>query len=368
MPRVAAAPPPDLNIPPSQHTVNVSFIDTTGVVGDMPASLFMTPPIPGFNSLQAPCYSFLIKHRNSDKPSKYDHLLFDLGIRKDFENGPKVVVDQQKQVKYSVKVEKNVVDILREHGDDPAKIGGIIWSHYHFDRIGDPSTFPTSTDLIVGPGFKARFVPGYPTVPDTPVPESAWKDRHLREIDFETEGQGLQIGGYKAFDFYGDGSFYLIDSPGHATGHVCGLARTSADPPEFIIMGGDIAHHGGEFRPTKWLPLPDDIQPSPLVAPYAKAASVCPGSLFEAIHPKRSSTEPYMLPNGPIHDNAETAVESLDKFTEFDAQENVFAMIAHDESLLDVVEFYPKPANGWREKGWKEQGRWRFLERLRYDR
>lgn len=68
-----------------------------------------------------------------------------------------------------------------------------------------------------------------------------------------------------------------------------------------------------------------------------------------------------MLANGPIHDDAGVAVESLERFTEFDAQDNVFAMIAHDRSLLDVVECYPKPANGWRQKGWKEQGRWRFL-------
>ncbi|KAK0259033.1 hypothetical protein B0A54_01638 [Friedmanniomyces endolithicus] len=362
MPGVVAATPPDLNIPPSQHKVDVSIIDTTAVITNMPTGLFMTPAIPGFDTFQAPCYGFLIKHSNPDKPSKYDHLLFDLGVRKDWQNGPKVMVDQQKQVGYGLKVDNDVAGILRENGDDPAKVGGIIWSHYHFDHTGDPSTFPPSTDLIVGPGFIARFVPGYPTVPDSSVDERAWKDRHLREIDFETEGQGLKLGGYKALDFYGDGSFFLIDSPGHATGHMCGLARTSANPPEFIVMGGDIAHHGGEFRPTKWLPLPENVQPSPLVAPYAKFASVCPGSLFEAIHPKKSSTEPFMLANGPIHDDAGVAVESLEKFTEFDAQENVFAMIAHDRSLLDVVEFYPKHANGWREKGWKEQGRWRFLK------
>ena len=215
--------------------------------------------------------------------------------------------------------------------------------------------------MIVGPSFKDRFVPGYPTVPDSSVHEGAWEGRNLREIDFKTEGRGLTIGRYNAFDFYDDGSFYLIDSPGHATGHICGLARTSADPPEFIIMGGDIAHHGGEFRPTKWLPIPDDIQPSPLVAPYSRSAPVCPGSVFEAIHPNPGSNEPYMQPKGPIHDDTEGVIVSLEKFTEFDAQDNIFAMIAHDGSLLDVVDFYPKPANEWRKKGWKEQGKWRFL-------
>jgi hypothetical protein len=142
---------------------------------------------------------------------------------------------------------------------------------------------------------------------------------------------------------------------------MCGLARTSINPPEFIMMGGDIAYHSGEFRPTQYLPLPLDIQPNPFVKPFAKPSPVCPGAIFEAIHPAHSTTEPYMHPEGPIHDDWEQAVKAVGHFSEFDAQESVFAVIAHDESLLEVVEFYPKKANERRRKGWKEQGRWRFL-------
>ena len=229
------------------------------------------------------------------------------------------------------------------------------------DHTGDPSTFPGSTDLIVGPGFKSRFVPGYPTIKDSPVSESAWQGRELREIDFDSESNGLNIGPFRGLDLYGDGSFYLLDSPGHATGHMCGLARTSADPSEFIIMGGDIAHHGGEFRPTKWLPLPETIRPNPMEAPFTKSAPACPGELFEALHPSKNPTEPFMDPVGEMHDDAKLVIESRDKWEEYDAQENVFAMIAHDMSLFDVVEFYPRTANDWKSKGWKEEGRWRFL-------
>ncbi|KAK5124175.1 hypothetical protein LTR85_001878 [Meristemomyces frigidus] len=354
-------PPPELNIPHSEHTVDVSIINTTGRVSNIPVEGFMSPTIPGYELLDAPCFAFLVKHSNPDAKSKYDHLIFDLGLRKDWEHSPKTLVDRVKRSGFKVECEKNVVEILQDNGDDPQKVGGIIWSHWHWDHTGDPSTFPPSTDLIVGPGFKGRFGAAYPTVADAPVHSSAWKDRTLREIDFDTEGKGLRLGPFGALDFYGDGSFYLIDSPGHAIGHMCALARTSADPPEFIIMGGDIAHHGGEFRPTQWLPLPGNIQPNPLVAPYAKNAPMCPGSIFEAIHPKRSSTEPFMQPDGSFHEDLKIVKESVAKWEEFDAQDNVFAMIAHDKSLLDVVDFYPKPANGWREKGWKEEGRWRFL-------
>jgi hypothetical protein len=30
--------------------------------------------------------------------------------------------------------------------------------------------------------------------------------------------------------------------------------------------------------------------------------------------------------------------------------------------LLDVMDFFPKEANEWKAKGWKEEGRWRFLK------
>ncbi|KAH9815690.1 Metallo-beta-lactamase superfamily [Teratosphaeria destructans] len=367
MSAIPPQPPPNLHIPPSDHTVHVSIIDTTGHVRGIPAAAFMKPDVPGLDRLLAPCFSFLIQRQNQSSPSKYDHLLFDLGIRKDIENSPTAIVDRISGHGFEVTVEKNVVEVLEEGGSDPRQIGGIIWSHYHWDHTGDPSTFPPSTDLIVGPGFKSRFVPAYPTVKDAPIHEGAWAGRTLREVDFETEGHGLKLGSFHAFDFYGDGSFYLLDSPGHATGHMCGLARTKGGPDsEFIIMGGDIAHHGAQFRPTRWLPLPENVQPNPFVAPFSPSASVCPGALFEAAHPASTdkATTPFTHPEGAIHDDPQAVVDSRDHWTEFDAQENVFAVIAHDETLLDVVDFYPKSANEWKAKGWKEEGRWRFLKDL----
>ena len=157
---------------------------------------------------------------------------------------------------------------------------------------------------------------------------------------------------------------YLLDTPGHAIGHICALARTTANPPTFMFLGGDIAHHGSEFRPTKYLPLPDEITPNPLVAPRTKSASVCPGHIFEAIHPTKSRTETFTTPTlgeHAIHHVPQDARDSVEKMTEFDAHESIFPVIAHDESLFDVVDFYPASANDWKAKGWKTEGVWRFL-------
>ena len=95
----------------------------------------------------------------------------------------------------------------------------------------------------------------------------------MREIAFD---DGLRIGDFGAYDFFGDGSFYLLDTPGvsslysdpnvegcpltavqHAQGHISGLARTTEDT--FVFMGGDICHYGGAYRPTEYAPLPSEI-------------------------------------------------------------------------------------------------------------
>lgn len=51
-------------------------------------------------------------------------------------------------------------------GASETAIGAIIWSHWHWDHIGDASKFPSSVDIVVGPGFKKNLLPGYPENPE----------------------------------------------------------------------------------------------------------------------------------------------------------------------------------------------------------
>ena len=136
--------------------------------------------MPGLEFLTAPCYSFLIKHENQDAKSKYDTMLFDLGVRKDLENSPKAIQDMAASpgtygksvtvlllstlqaatassvmclrpclrvrentanssalinVGVVIDIEKEVIDVLKDNGEDPGAVGGIIWSHWHFVSI-----------------------------------------------------------------------------------------------------------------------------------------------------------------------------------------------------------------------------------------
>ncbi|KAH7323593.1 beta-lactamase-like protein [Rhexocercosporidium sp. MPI-PUGE-AT-0058] len=350
-----AQPAPDLKIPTSDTTVKVRIIDTTSQIDGIPLEPFVTPQIKGFTHLSCPAFSFLIEH-----PSKRS-LLFDLGVRKDTENLAPRIVDRIKKGGWSVTVKQGVREILETNGVDGKSIEGIIWSHWHWDHTGDPSTFDSHTALIVGPGFKESFTPGYPANKDCPIRESDYEGRELREIAFNRD---LKIGKFKAFDYFGDGSFYLLDSPGHAIGHMCGLARVTSNPASFIFMGGDACHHGGEFRPSQYLPIPESISPNPL---DLKSKTPCPGSLFDDLYRDGDRMKPfYAIANpgdgsGVAHDVDEAAA-TISKVIEADAQDEVLVVMAHDETLLDVVDFFPKYVNDFKSKGWVEESRWLFLK------
>ncbi|KAI4190992.1 MAG: hypothetical protein L6R41_000442 [Letrouitia leprolyta] len=352
----------ELAIPESSSTVDIHIIDSTSRIKGIPISLFMEPEIKGHDIVDCPAFSFLIEHRATSTK-----LLFDLGVRKDWEKLSTKIYDRIKAGGWSVTVEKGVADILKDNGVEPASVNAIIWSHLHWDHTGDPSTFPHSTDLVVGPGFKEAFTPGYPANQDSPILESDYTGRNLREISFDSK---LEIGGYKAFDYFGDGSFYLLDSPGHAIGHMCALARTSTSPSTFIFLGGDCAHHGGEYRPSSSNPLPSNLSPSPL--PHLHPTT-CPGSLFIPIHrlynpanrahaTDTPTSEPFYLIAASGANDVTQARASVKKMSNFDGHEGIFVMIAHDAHVQDIVRCFPEgKANDWKREGWKEKATWRFL-------
>lgn len=316
-------------------------------------SPFLQPDYTGHPDLLGPAFSFLIEHPTR-KP-----ILFDLGVRKDWQalpSYPKFV-----ELQWDIKVEKDVATILKDQGVDVdgGAIESIIWSHHHWDHTGDPSTFPPSTELVVGPGFKAAHLPGYPKRKDATLLETDFEGRDLREVSFEKDGNGLKFGRFNAFDYFGDGSFYLLDTPGHSIGHICGLARTTTEPPTFIFMGGDASHHGGEFRPTPYLPIPHELKPSPL----QRRQPVCPGHLLQDIHPDGAADKPfYNVTKGFAHDKS-VADWTIAGLGEFDAHENVLLLLAHDDSVVDPAQmtFYPKSLNDWYEKGVGKKVKWLFL-------
>ena len=133
-----------------------------------PIRPFFNPIVAGVEQLEAIAYSFLIEHPNGQK------LLFDLGARVDFESNAPALVRRLKSFGFAPSIEKDVATILNEGGMNLADISAVIWSHHHWDHVGDVSKFPSTTELVVGPGVP-KLWPGYPVNQDSFVLEADYK-------------------------------------------------------------------------------------------------------------------------------------------------------------------------------------------------
>ncbi len=244
-----------------------------------------------------------------------------------------------------------------------ASIDSIIWSHHHAEHTGDPSLFPPTTSLVVGPGFKSNpsTYPGFPINPDAHVPHTAFQGRDLIELDFSTGGV-LKVGGLRAIDWFDDGSLYLIEAPGHAPEHLMALARTSAD--KFVLLAGDAADHAGIFRPSPLRPLPDTVSPSPFET-----------TLLEHVHPSSSSsfrTTPFYEPTPFRMPDPAAGHKTLGALQAFDASPHVFVVLAHDPAFRESRAHFPAADFArWEEASGedasaghysrKDAAHWRFL-------
>ncbi|KAH8894529.1 Metallo-hydrolase/oxidoreductase [Thozetella sp. PMI_491] len=348
---------------PKGASAKVSIINNS-FLWDIPVDNYIQPKVPGYDKFYLPSYAFLIENTQGRK------VLFDFGLRKDWENLTPEAAHEISGDGIEIEVERDVVDILADGGVKGEDIEAVVFSHHHWDHIGDMSKLPASTDIIVGPGFSKAFLPGYPANPDSPILQSDYENHKLQEINFSGPGAAITvaIGAFSGYDFFGDGSLYLVDAPGHSIGHICALVRTTSgeDEDTYVFLGADACHHNGEFRPSPWHPLPAEILPNPLTGSSVYA---CPGASWER-HLKAAGRSKEMaffdIPDTTAgaaytHD-VQASRDTISRVQDVDSGENVLVILAHDNSVKDIVDFFPKPLNGWKAKGWGVVSRWAFLK------
>lgn len=239
--RVARYQPQDIQLPTYKgHCAKVSVIN--GATTQMLSSLLVhpAPSSAAHKYMRLASYSFLVESTHRSQK-----VLFDLAFMKDlFTRMPPslkaMLAGGSDIVDPVMKIERlcDVPDTLQAHGQDLAEINSIIWSHAHIDHVGDPSVFPCSTDLVVGPGFKSAYMPGYPVNPDATVLDTAFQGRSVKELEFgKCSSDVANIGGFRALDFWRDGSFWVLECPGHTGHHLGALCRTT--PDSWVFMGAD---------------------------------------------------------------------------------------------------------------------------------
>jgi hypothetical protein len=116
-----AAQIPKVEIPASSDIVTIRVIDTTTRL-HMPVGTMFDPTIKGHTKLASPSYSFLIEHERLGSK-----ILFDLGVQKRWQEQAPVVVDMIREFKWDILVEKDVAEILVEHGIPLTDINAIVW-------------------------------------------------------------------------------------------------------------------------------------------------------------------------------------------------------------------------------------------------
>jgi len=142
---------------------------------------------------------------------------FDLGVKQRLEDFSPFTQEVIKDMPIDW-TRGTVPEIYASHGVDANTIEAVVLSHTHFDHIGDIGQFPVKTKLIVGPNTAKAALPGYPTKPDSSVCDSDLPFGSEREVhELSDKDEWKTIGSYKGIDYFGDGSFWILDAYGVST-------------------------------------------------------------------------------------------------------------------------------------------------------
>ncbi|KAI9002508.1 hypothetical protein DFJ74DRAFT_695862 [Hyaloraphidium curvatum] len=284
--------------------------------------------------IEIPVHGALIEKRVGDHVQR---IVWDPGCRSDPDNYPGPFKATMAIAFPSTMIGHDVATSLAAGGLSVNDIQTVVLSHVHFDHVGDPTIWPESAKMVVG-DFTA-FGPGYPEDNDSPM-HAAELTKH-KWTDLKTGGFKWQpVGAFdRAIDWFGDGSLFFCDAPGHLPGHLTALCRIKAGPePEYILLGGDAAHrlclyHGWKVHDGH---SEDDRC---RIGKYS----------FTATGLEYGPEQPLS-----VHLDDTQAYTTMAKLARMDAEDNVIVIVAHETELDGTLPMYPKDAHGWKEGKWKE--------------
>ncbi|KAL7422344.1 hypothetical protein Q5752_002990 [Cryptotrichosporon argae] len=227
---------------------------------------------------------------------------------------------------------------------------------------GDLDTLPSpAPPILLGPGSLESTGPkGAPDDPNAAWP-AAWLETYRfvelpsasavsggawgADVPAASLGPGENTGRRweavgcfeRAVDWFGDGSFWVIDAPGHSAGHLMALARVTASPPTYICLGSDAAH-----SQDLYLPVPssssssDGRSPNPVIDGVPQLAS-----------------------------DLAAAMRTVGALTRASAEADVVVVLSHEGEVAGVFDDWPRDLGDWKARGWKEAKERGVYERAR---
>ncbi|KAH7564333.1 hypothetical protein BM1_01380 [Bipolaris maydis] len=217
------------NLPSTDAFVSLSLLDGGSFIADLSRM-----HAGGSGTFRMYDWAFYISHKGR-------HVLWDLGLDEDRGCYTPWVNRHMLQYINHVGPKRTIVQQLFERGIAATDIDTILFSHAHWDHCRPISNVFPNAKASFGPGTKLACQPGH-----WKDPELQWDGRffdpdHATETWEELQGDWKQFGPFeKALDYFGDGSFWILDAPGHMPGNLAAAARLQNG--EWVILGSDCCH------------------------------------------------------------------------------------------------------------------------------
>jgi glyoxylase-like metal-dependent hydrolase (beta-lactamase superfamily II) len=177
----------------------------------------------------------------------------------------------------SLRAESSLKAVLARQ---PSPLAGVFFTHLHLDHVLGLPDVPPGTPLYTGPNettptsFQNLFLRGtYANLFAGQAPTT--------ELDASA---GVAIGEVAhAIDFFGDGSLWVVATPGHTPGSLAFVAHTTQGP---VLFTGDTSHTrwGWEHQVEPGTFTGDHAQNRASLAQLASIAKAVPGLVVQTGH------------------------------------------------------------------------------------
>ncbi|KAI9053698.1 hypothetical protein LZ554_002651 [Drepanopeziza brunnea f. sp. 'monogermtubi'] len=176
-------------------------------------------------------WAFYAKDKDSGR-----HVLWDVGINQDLTIYPPVVQKLLKSVD-GVGPRKSLAEQLEKRGIGAHQIDSVLFRPIDAE-------FPAACGYF-GPGTEEHCAPGHLSSPEANATVQ-WDGQFFDPVRRtqrweELRGPWVRFGPFdKAMDFFGNGSLWIVQAPGHMPGNLCAVAHVDGD--QWVLLGSDCCH------------------------------------------------------------------------------------------------------------------------------